>query len=440
MRTFMGVCLALAAVMAAGPVRAYTGDITVVLLDSGGNPVDGGQVMLGVGGWPLKGETGDSGPGTLTFAYVGGDNMAVRVTAPNYGSTQTTPFQDLSVNSTFTLQTKELVVKLIDHNGATLDGGSVNIGHGGWPNIGTTGDDGPGEVRHEMFVPGYAQVRMTLWGVSETKTITTPTTTFQTGLVSLCGGPYQRGVGGWPPFVNPSEMLPVPHKFRRPGGPEFWITPVAGSSVSGGMLRLVDAQGAGLAGGVAQPALGGSWKPVIPGATDANGYLSFAVDYTPTKIRMTVNQSGQEQTAAEMTASNCTWQTSEAVIDCNDSAGNPLAGVVIDQGGGYWDTNKAVTGPTGIVTIPIFAGASPKFRANYGGTSLTITQSIVSPFVFQTGAVVSDSGTCIKWANGSWKTFVQSMEIFPGSYKFVFSDGTATTIYAIVAGAVNHIH
>lgn len=438
MRTIAQIALALAVV--AGPVWAYTGNITVVLRDSAGNPVDGGRVELGVGGWPFKGQTGDTSPGTLTFAYDGGDNMRVRVVAPNYGSSQTTPLQNLTVNSTFELQTEELVVQLLDHTGAALDGGVVTIGHGGWPVIGTTGDDGPGEVRHEMFVPGYAEVRMTLWGVTETKSITTPVTTFQTGLVSLCGGPYQRGVSGWPPFINPSEMLPVPHKFRRPGGPEFWVTPVAGSSVSGGALRLIDAQGDGLAGGVAQPALGGSWKPVIPGETDANGYLTFAVDYTPTKIRMTVNQSSQQQTAAEMSATNCTWQTSEAVIYCNDSAGGPLAGVVIDQGGGHWDTNKAVTGPSGVVTIPIFAGASPKFRANYGGTSQTITQSIVTPFVFQTGAVHSDSGSCVKWANGSWKTFVQDMEIFPGSYKFVFNDATPTTVYAIAAGVVNTIH
>jgi Tol biopolymer transport system component len=216
------------------------------------------------------------------------------------------------------------------------------------------------------------------------------------------------------------------------------VPPAPGTNLT---LTLLDAEGRGLAGGTAVPAVGGTWKPQIPGATDANGKLLLNVDYTGiTKIKMTVNQSSQEKTMAELAANNYTWQTSKATINVKHWDGTPFAGVSIDQGGGFWDVNKATTDATGTATVPMFTGATGKFKANYNFTSQTITQSIATPFVFQTGRVHSDSSTCTRWATGSWNTFTQDMEVFPGSYRFVFSDGTPTTEYPIAVGVVNHIH
>jgi hypothetical protein len=51
---------------------------------------------------------------------------------------------------------------------------------------------------------------------------------------------------------------------------------------------------------VARPASGGSWLPVLPGETDADGNLWCDLDLsTVTKINMTVNQTSQEKTIAQ---------------------------------------------------------------------------------------------------------------------------------------------
>ena len=61
--------------------------------------------------------------------------------------------------------------------------------------------------------------------------ISTPVV-FQTGLVKLWfSGAIQHGVGGWPAYVNPTEMLPVEHRFGFAGGhplTELNFTPLAG--------------------------------------------------------------------------------------------------------------------------------------------------------------------------------------------------------------------
>ena len=198
--------------------KAITTDITVILKDSQEAPVQYGKVYLGVGGWPLKGETDVNG--IFTFSYTGAASMCVRVTAPNYGGTQTTLNQDITENSTFELNTERVEIKLIDHNGNPLNGGKVQAGFGGWPMIGTTGDDGVGTLYHEMF-PITLNFHMYYNYSTEEKShvhIKGAVLVFQTGLVDLqFSGTIVHGVGGWPAYSNPYEMLPVEHRFGFSG-------------------------------------------------------------------------------------------------------------------------------------------------------------------------------------------------------------------------------
>ncbi len=213
-------------------------------------------------------------------------------------------------------------------------------------------------------------------------------------------------------------------------------------SDNGGCVTLIDHNGDGLAGGKVRYACGGSWQPEVPDTTDEDGLLCFEVSCTNSnlsKVKMTYNQGSVKQTPAELNASNATWQTVEATIKLIDSYGNGLTGGKVKQGGGYWfyhgDTDE-----NGELKVELFADKSYKFRVTYNNGSNQITQDVAIPFVFQTGAVHSESGNVTKYARGSWQTFIQDIELLPGSWHFKFSDGTPITYYTIVEGIDNNIH
>lgn len=410
----------------------------ITLVDSQDAPVQGAKVYLGVGGWPYIGET--DAAGELDYEYDGAANMRVRMTAPNHGGTQTSDLQDVTGNPNFDFETSEIEIQLKDSAGNLTDGGIVKINDGGWPVIGTTGDDGPGTVKHEHFLPYTRTFRMSYNGPTEEKSQdigTDPIVIFQTGCIDFGSQTAHWAHGSHYYFTGLVQLLPGTYHMDI-GGVGFDFTISAGDCIVARLLTLLDEDGDGVAGGKATPATGGSWNATVAGETDANGHLFAALPSGFTKIRMAVNQTSQQQMKAQLEANSYTWQTGTATINVIDHAGAALAGVVIDQGGGFWDTNKATTDASGAATIPMFAG-SAKFRANWNKTSQTITQAVPSTFQFQTGSVHDTSGTCIKWATGSWNTFIQDMEVFPGSYKFVFPAPTSTVIKAISAGQVNNI-
>jgi hypothetical protein len=203
---------------------------------------------------------------------------------------------------------------------------------------------------------------------------------------------------------------------------------------------LLDHNGNGLAGGQVQYACGGSWQPVLVDKTGTNGELCFDIDCPNlSKVRMTYNQGTVEETPAQLNASNATWQTVEATIKLVDSSNNGIPGGSVDQGGGYWQ-HQGYTDNSGEFRLEVFGGKSYKFRITYHYGSNEITQNIATPVVFQTGPVVSDSGSATQYARGSWQPFVQNIELLPGSWHFRFNDGTPITYYTIEAGILNHIH
>jgi hypothetical protein len=84
----------------------------------------------------------------------------------SYHGTSEEKSQDIGTPVVF--QTVEAVIRLEDHLGKPLDGGKVLQGIGGWPQIGVTGDGGPGEVHYEML-PGAHKFKMRYAGTSQEK-------------------------------------------------------------------------------------------------------------------------------------------------------------------------------------------------------------------------------------------------------------------------------
>jgi hypothetical protein len=211
-------------------------------------------------------------------------------------------------------------------------------------------------------------------------------------------------------------------------------------SDTGGCVTLLDHNGNGLPGGKVQYACGGSWESAIAETTGTDGTLCFNVSCSNlSKVRMTFNQGTVEQTKDELNASNATWQTVEATIKLIDSNNSGIEGGKVDQGGGTW-VHHGYTDENGEFKLEVFGGKSYKFRMTYNYGSNEITQDIDTPVVFQTGAVYSDSGTATHYARGSWQPFVQGIELLPGSWHFMFNDGTPITYYTIDAGITNYIH
>ena len=202
-------------------------------------------------------------------------------------------------------------------------------------------------------------------------------------------------------------------------------------------IRLVDHSGVGIAGGDVKWA-DGSWHSV--GVTGSDGTLSF----TPgdwNKIAITYHQG----TVYKYPGDNLIWQTVQATINLVDHTGlTGLPGASVAQGGGYWDTTPGTTDGGGNVFWEVFPDRDYKFRVTYNAASVNdwfhigLTGGTAQ---FQTGAVFSESGTCARYAQGSWQPFVQGIELLPGStWHFRFIDGTPLTYYTIVAGNVNIIH
>ena len=155
---------------------------------------------------------------------------------------------------------------------------------------------------------------------------------------------------------------------------------------------------------------------------------------------MEVNQGAVEQLLAQLTASNYTWNTEILRIWLNDYTGSPITdgNATLDQGGGYW-YNWGNLNTSGYMDIPLFARTGTyKFRVTYNYTSQELfpvvnTSSGIDNYYFQTGQVF---GSCItQYSTGAWRTFVDGMELMPGTY--TFKDPTQSGV--VTAGAVTNL-
>ena len=362
---------------------AMEGSVLVInLKDSYGNGVAGGTAHLGVGGWPVIGTTDANGV-LLYFHNSNLGNMRIRMDAPFYGGSQDSLVQDTSVNSIFDFQTSQVVIQLKDSAGNLTNGGVVQAGAGGWPGIGTTGDDGTGTLYHEHFA-GTFKYRMGYHGSSmEIQQDVSIPFIFQTTKAvirledhngdPLDGGKVLQGIGGWPqigvtgdgaPGEVWYELFPGTHTFRMSynygteeksqdiGTPVVFQTALVTLQFSGGIQHQV-----------------GGW-PAYTGP----------LEMLPISHGFRFTGCGPSQILAFTPTAGTVFEKSVVFLNFKDSGGAGLAGADFKYRFGWGDyTAIGTTDASGLIVYGIDGlHTNTKFNVTYNGASVEKEQNIAA--------------------------------------------------------------
>jgi Secretion system C-terminal sorting domain len=430
--------------------------LIITLKNSSGAGVPGGKAYLGVGGWPYIGDTDANG--NLVYVHSSAlTNMSIRMTAPNQGGTQTSPIQDVTVNSHFNFQTSEIQIWLLNSTGALTDGGIVSINDGGWPVIGTTGDDGTGVVKHEHFLPYTRTFRMSYNYGTEAKSQdigNDPVVIFQTGLVKLWfSGTIQHGVGGWPSYVNPTEMLPIEHRFGFSGSgnprTELKFTPTAGGILEKTIayIRVKNSNGSGQPDYTAEWHKYGGPTSAVIGTPDGNGVLLNAMDgHNTTNTNHTVNYLGATLGIWQNPSANSFYifQLYAVTVELQDNTGAVITTATPDVYFHYYGAGELLFGTmsAGTVAKDLLPGGNTYFfnikSYSFNGTQGGISGHVdTNPkvFAFQTGKVVDGGFGCtVYWQyGGSQTSFIDGIQLLPGNFYFKNGSGTTKNL-SVVAG------
>ena len=406
----------------------------IQLKDSVGNLTNGGTVEVGFSGWPVLGTTGDNGLGTVTHEMFAGNYNFIVVFN---GTSEEQVNQNIATPVVF--QTIKAEVDLIDHAGTPLSGGVVRFGISGWPVIGTT--DASGKVTRELF-PGTYNFQMVYNYTTQQlgQDIATPVV-FQTALVNLhFSGTIQHQYSGWPTYTGPLEMLPVTHTFgfSAPGHTQelLTFTPTAGTVFEKTIIYITVKSGDGSGASGVSATWRNSSGPTspVPGDTNTNGHLLFAIDGHPTNTNITVMYGDTSQGLWQNPSTNSLYdfQLVDVTIKLLDHSGNGLDSGTASFYAGGWHNSGTTTG--GQIHIEMLPGTYA-FAMVYNGERNQISQAITanSIVVFQTklvtlsledhGGNLMDSGSGSYYAGG-WHNLGTTTsgqiteEMLPGTYAF----------------------
>ncbi|MFZ1631969.1 MAG: hypothetical protein WAV70_23915, partial [Anaerolineae bacterium] len=139
-----------------------------------------------------------------------------------------------------------------------------------------------------------------------------------------------------------------------------------------------------------------------------------------------------------------TFQTANVIVELKDSAGALMpdsagTGAVQYYAGGWRDFGVTVNGQASKELLPLtysFAMNYAFARQQLNGQDVNANQTVA----FQTGQVHSVSGTAVQYYAGGWRSFVQDMQLLPGTYTFRFNDGNPNQAVPISGGIANSIH
>lgn len=277
---------------------------------------------------------------------------------------------------------EQVTVQLIDSYGSPISGGVVHYYSGSWLPFGTTGPDG--RVSLALPLRSYT-FRMTLGG----------------GVQDIA--------------QNTSTNSVVTYRTTK-------VT-----------VQLKNSSGAPLDSGTVQY-YAGSWRAA--GST-ASGQVSL--ELLPVSYTFRMSYAGGIQDKSQNTATGATvvFQTAAVAVQLKSSLGAPVDTATVQYYAGTWRPFGVTAG--GEVRLELLPG-SYTFRMIYAGGVQDRAQSVTPGVVvgFVTAPVHSDSGGCTSYYAGSWRPFVQEMELLPAAYVFRFV-GSSDTSYTVVPGITNHI-
>lgn len=272
-----------------------------------------------------------------------------------------------------------------------------------------TGSDGKASI--ELF-PGTFDLRAKTIYTYQTKQIVLsgPTTTVEFNPTRVCiqnsGTVKYNDYGNhWRNIPCNTYMFPGTYDFRI-GTEELELT-ISGCAMNGALITVIDENDNGVEGATAEPACGGSWQGVLPGTTDANGFLFAYLPSCYTKIRVRANQTSEQQTVSQLNSSNFTYTTEIVRVNLLDHSGNPITDEEgeLEQGGGSW-YDWGSFNSSGYLDIQVFSGSNVKFKAHYNCTSdqksgiAVASGAGIQEIDFQTGQVNSSVTHNIKVVDG----------------------------------------
>ncbi len=341
-------------------------------------------------------------------------------------------------------------ISVVDSNGNGIAGVTIVYAatiYSGWNTLGVT--DGSGH----LAVPAPAgnwllKAQYYHQGTAQTPSpidLGTQSYTFHTVKVTLLNGApllYAATIySGWNTFTSPMEMFPGHYVIRNgpwPGHGDVGLD-VGPTGFTGGIARLIDHNGNGLAGGTLD-----YYPPwtALPGQTDANGNLLFSIpDSALGNLYLAMRYHGtrNQQSHAQLNASNFTFQTALANVKLKDADGNPLDTGSASYYATAWQPAQSTSG--GVTSFEMLPG-SYSFAMTYNHTRQQLNGVAISgpttDVTFQTGRVTAyfQPGS-FYWYNSQFYPFSSGVpqEFLPGQIGLQLPvNGCMTPKFAIAAG------